>query len=118
MSAIRVALGILTLAIAGFLIPQTIDNGVGKFRDDPIQYRVAMNSLQAYWTLNHNSVARFIWPGATVRRVWVVPGHCRDPRARDATVDYRAEVQGLSWFGIRGPIVDVTCGGKVWARRK
>lgn len=118
MSTIRIALGILILAVAGFLVPQTMDNGVRKFRDDPTQYRVAVNALQGYWTLNHDPVARLLTPGARVKRVWVDPDHCNDPRATDVSANYRAEVQGLSWFGIPGQIVDVSCGGFRWTRRQ
>jgi hypothetical protein len=105
------------LAAAGFLIPQTMDSGLGQFRDDPTQYRVAVNALQGYWTLNRNPIAKLLTPGARVLRVWVDPGHCHDPRARDASGDYRAIVQGVSWFGIAGRVVDVSCGGWQWKRR-
>jgi hypothetical protein len=114
----RIALSLLILGMLGFFIPQAMDNGVAKFRDDPTQYRVAINALQGYWTLNRHAVARLVAPGARVRRVWVDPGHCHDLRANDMTAEYRAEVQGLLWFGIPGPVVDVTCGGWSWSRRK
>jgi hypothetical protein len=117
MKSSAILLAILILAAVGFYIPYATDNGVAKFRDDPIQYKVAVNALQGYWTLNRNPIAQIVTPGARVKRVWVQPGHCHDPRASDASADYRAEVQGLSWFGIPGPIVDVVCGGKQWARR-
>ena len=118
MKRILLALGILILAMLGFFIPQAMDSGVPKFRDDPTEYRVAINALQAYWTLNRNPVARVVTPGARVVRVWVEPGHCHDRRANGESADYRAEVQGLSWFGIAGPTIDVTCGGMSWSRRK
>jgi hypothetical protein len=118
MSPVRVALVVLILAGIGYIIPQNMDNGVAKFRDDPTLYRVAVGALQAFWTLNRDTMARVRTPGATVRRVWLEQGHCHDARANGESKDYRAEVKGLGWFGIPGPIVDVTCGGMSWSRRK
>ena len=114
---IRVTLPLLALAMLGFIIPQTLDNGVAKFRDDPTLYRVAVSALQGYWTLNRHPIAQIVAPGARVIRVWVEPGHCHDLRASGESANYRAEVQGLSWFGIPGSIVDVTCGGMSWSRK-
>jgi hypothetical protein len=114
---IQIALGLLILGVPGFFIPQRMDNGAAKFRYDPTLYRVAVNALEVYATLNRDPIARIVAPGARVVRVWEEPGHCHDPRATGESADYRAEVQGLSWFGIAGPIVDVTCGGMNWKRR-
>jgi len=117
--AIRVAVVVLIVAGVGFIIPQNMDNGVAQFRDDPTLYRVAVGALQDYWTLNRSPIARLVAPGARVRRVWVERGHCHDLRASGESANYRAEVQGLSWFGLAArPVVDVTCGGMSWSRRK
>ena len=112
-----VVLVVLILAVAGFIIPRSMDNGVPKFRDDPTLYRVAVSALQGYWTLNRDPISQLVAPGARVERVWVEPGHCRDARASGESANYRATVQGLWWYGIPGPIVDVTCGGMSWSRR-
>ena len=106
---------VLTLSAVGYFVAWSADPGLSKFRDDPVEYRVAVNALQAYWSLHRNPVDRFREPGAKVTRVWRDPGHCHDARANGEAADYRAEVQGLTWFAIRGSIVDVSCGGLSWA---
>ena len=117
MSSWRIAAGLVVLAGVGFIVPMTMDNGLAKFRDDPTQYRVAVNALQGYWTLNHNPLAKLVTPGARVVRVWIDVGHCHDPRANGDAGEYRATVQGLTWFGLPGSVVDVSCGGWQWKRR-
>ena len=113
-----VVLAVLLLALIGFAVPYTMDNGIAQFRRDPVQYLVAMNALQAYWALNRGSMPRVMTPIARVTRVWLDQGHCHDARASSETSDYRAEVRGISWFAIPGPTVDVSCGGLQWRRRK
>lgn len=105
------------MALAGFVVPYTVSNGIANFRNDPVQYRVAMNALQDYWFLNRNARWTVVVPSVRVTRVWLEPGHCNDPRARDETADYRAEVRGVAWFGIPGPALHVFCGGMQYWRR-
>lgn len=113
-----VVLAILLLALIGFVVPYTIDNGMANFRRDPVEYRVAMNALQAYWSLNRDRAFGLMSTQARVTRVWVEKGHCNDPRATGETADYRAEVRGVSWFGIPGRTLDVFCGGlQRWYRK-
>ena len=114
----RVLAIVLTLAAVGYFVSYSADPGLSKFRDDPVQYRVAVNALQAYWTLHRKPVDRLREPGAKVTRVWRDPGHCHDARANGEIADYRAVVQGLTWFAIRASIVDVTCGGLSWTQRR
>jgi hypothetical protein len=113
-----VVLAVLLLALIGFVVPYGIDNGIAKFRRDPVQYRVAVASLQDFWVLDRGGVSSLITPRARVTRVWEDKGHCHDPRAVSETSDYRAEVRGISWFAIPTMTVDVSCGGLQWRRRK
>lgn len=113
-----VVLAVLLLASIGFVIPYAMDNGIARFRRDPLQYRVAMNALQDFWIFDRGSVSSVMTPRARVTRVWVDEGHCHDARAGGETSDYRAEVRGISWFAIPGPTVDVSCGGLQWRRRE
>jgi hypothetical protein len=111
-----VALAVLLVALIGFVVPYAMNNGIATFRRDPLQYRVAMNALQDFWVLNRGGVSSVMTPRARVTRVWIDQGHCHDARAGGETSDYRAEVRGISWFGISGPTVDVSCGGLQWRR--
>ena len=117
LTAPRVLAIVLTLLVVGLFVPMKADPGLSTFRDDPVQYRVAMNALQGYWVLNRDLVARIIRPGARVTRVWREPGHCHDARATGETANYRAEVEGITWFGIPSSKVDATCGGISWSWR-
>ena len=113
-----VGLAVALIALFGFAFPYAMDNGIARFRRDPVQYRVAMAALQDYWALNRAGASGLMTPGARVTRVWLDQGHCHDARAGGETSDYRAEVRGISWFGTPGPIIDVSCGGLQWRRRK
>ena len=115
----RIALlAVLLLALIGVAAPYAVDNGIAQFRRDPVQYRVAMNALQDYWALNRRGVTGLTNAHARVTRVWIDKGHCNDPRATGETADYRAEVRGVSWFGIPGRTLDVFCGGlQRWYRK-
>jgi hypothetical protein len=111
-------LSLLLVALIGFVVPYAMDNGIARFRRDPVQYRVAMAGLQDFWALNRGGVSSLITPRARVTRVWEDKGHCHDPRAGGETSDYRAEVRGISWFALPGLTLDVSCGGLQWRRRK
>lgn len=111
-------LAVLLIALIGVVVPYTMDNGIAQFRHDPVQYRVAMNALQAYWGLDRRGLTGLMNAQARVTRVWVEKGHCHDPRATGETADYRAEVRGVSWFGIPGRTLDVFCGGLQRGYRK
>ena len=113
-----VVFAVLLIALIGFVVPYAMDNGIARFRYDPIQYRVAMAALQDFWTLSRGGVSSLMTPRGRVTRVWKDEGHCHDPRAGGETSDYRAEVRGISWFAIPGRTVDVSCGGLQWRRRK
>jgi len=61
---------------------------------------------------------RLLFPAHVVTRVWRDPGHCSrsEPGGDGPFADYRATVLSISWFGVPGSRIAVSCGGAAWTR--
>jgi hypothetical protein len=109
------------LLLAGYAVPRwLIPSGVERWRADPLAAAVARDAYAAVWALNDNPLGRLLVPGARVTRVWRDPGHCPpgEPGGREPTADWRAEARTHGWFGVPGPTVEVTCGGRSYGLRR
>lgn len=98
-----VALGVISNVLL-------LNDGVEQFRDDPLTYRVAQESLPMAWAYRDNPIQRFLTPWASVRDVEPTVRSRTDADAR--TRRYLvARVRFFSLFGLPAGDIYVTFHG-------
>lgn len=113
---LSVLLGLTVFVAFGLVVTRwTVDEGIDRFRADPVAHAIAGRAYMMAWVHRDNPIQRALAPAARVVAVERKPGHCTrrgSPTPEPLLRDYTARVRFYTVF--RLPMADVylTCGGR------
>jgi hypothetical protein len=114
---------VAVLSVAGVSLPFAIEriaSAIGPRLapgvDPQLAEAVARDAIFGAEMLDRG-VGRILFPVHIVTRIHNDAGYCTDPNPGLPLASYGADVVALTWFGIPGSRIDVSCGGWKWVRR-
>ena len=110
---LSVLLGLTVLVAFGLVVTRwTVDEGIDRFRGDPVAHAIAREAYMMAWVHRDNPIQRALAPAARVVAVERKPGHCRGSLTPEPLLrDYTARVRFYTAFRIPMADVYITCGG-------